>query len=368
MYYICGMENLLGLKLKDLRESKALSFQQLADQIGIARQSIFKFENGLSKPGAETLLKLSDVFAVPFTYFYENADGSPLDFDNIKFRDAPKIFNIGTHLKEVKKLVVDYVSKYLEVEQLLGYNRVFDNPLEGVKIANEKDIEKAAKTLRKKWKMGNAPIDDVVETLESRGILVVEVNRSEDFLGLSGAINKDIPIIVLNERIPTLERKRLTALHELGHIVLEFIDGFSDGKVEYYCDFFAGAVLIVDEAVYMEFGKNRTTISLAELKRIKERYGISIQALIIRAKQTDYIDQKTSDEWWQAYNEWYKGGNNQNDFGKFKCREQATRFKNMIVKGINEKKLSWSKAAELCAMKIDHLKQEFNGLTFNVRS
>jgi Zn-dependent peptidase ImmA (M78 family)/transcriptional regulator with XRE-family HTH domain len=368
MLYVCYMENLLGSKLKDLRESQALSLQQLADQIGIARQSIFKFENGLSKPGAETLLKISELFAVPFTHFYENPDGTMLDFDNIAFRDAPKIFDIGTHLKEVKKLVVDYVSKFLELELALGYSRQFDNPLEGVKIANEKDIEKAAKTLRKKWKIGNAPIDDVVETLESKGILIVEVNRSEDFLGLSGSINKDIPIIVLNQKIQTLERKRLTALHELGHIVLEFAEGFSDGKVEYYCDFFAGAVLIVDEAVHMELGKNRTTISLAELRRIKERYGISIQAIIIRAKQTDYIDQKTSDEWWAEYKEWYKGGDNQNDFGKFKCREQATRFRNMIVKGINEKKLSWSKAAELCAMKIDHLKQEFNGLTFNVRN
>lgn len=362
------MENSLGLKLRELRENHFLSLQQVADYAGISKQSVFKFENGLSKPGAEALVKFSELFAVPFTDLYQTADGSVLDFENIRFRDAPKIFNIGNHLKEVKQLVIDYVGKFLELERIMGYVRQFDNPLEGIEIVTEKDIEKAAKTLRKKWKLGNSPITDVIEMLEGKGIFIVEVDRSEDFLGLCGSINKDIPIIVLNQRIPNVERKRLTALHELGHIVLEFAAGFSDGKIEHYCNFFAGAVLIVDEAVLMEFGKNRTTISLAELRRIKELYGISIKAIIVRAKQTNYIDQATYQVWMQTYDEWYKGGAHQNEFGNYKCREQAGRFKSLVIKGINEKKLSWSKAAELCGKKIDHLKQEFSGLTFNIGS
>ena len=362
------MENLLGLKLKDLRESMNFSYQQLADQVGVAKQSIFKFEKGHSKPSSETLLKLAELFNVPFSFFYENPDGVNFDFENIRFRDAHKIFDVESHLKEVRDLVVNYISKFLELEKIMGYEREFDNPLEDFKITNEKDIEKAAKVLRKKWKIGNSPISDVVETLESKGVFVVEVNRSEDFCGLSGSVNQDIPIIVLNERSLTLERKRFTALHELGHIVLKFDSDFSEDKIEFYCNFFAGAVLIVDEALFAEFGKNRTSISLAELKRIKELYGISIQAIIIRARQTDYIDSKIYNDWWQAYNEWYSGGDSQNDFGHFACNEKATRFSNMIVQGVAEKRLSWSKAAELCGKKIDNLKKELNVLNFNVRN
>ncbi|MDB5016102.1 MAG: helix-turn-helix protein [Mucilaginibacter sp.] len=362
------MENLLGLKLKDLRENMNFSYQQLADQIGVAKQSVFKFEKGLSKPSTETLLKLSELFSVPYSLFYEDQEGANLDFENIRFRDAHKIFNVESHLKEVKDVVINYISKFLELERIMGYVRQFENPLEEVKINNEKDIEKAAKLLRKKWKIGNAPISDVVETLESKGVFVVEVSRTEDFCGLSGSLNKNVPIIVLNERSLTLERKRFTALHELGHIVLQFDEDFSEDKIEFYCNFFAGAVLIVDEALYAEFGRNRTLISLAELKRIKELYGISIQAIIIRARQTDFIDNKTSNDWWQAYNEWFSGGDNQNDFGHFKSNEKATRFNNMIVQGVAERRLSWSKAAELCGKKIDNLKKELNVLNFNVKN
>jgi hypothetical protein len=138
--------------------------------------------------------------------------------------------------------------------------------------------------------------------------------------------------------------------------------------LEHYCDFFAGAVLIVDEVLYNEFGKNRTQISLKELKRIKELYGISIQAIIIRARQTEYIDFNTYKDWWEAYNEWVAGLIGKSEFGHFICNEKATRFNNIVVQGIVEKKLSWSKAAELCGKKIDILKKELDVLNFNVKN
>lgn len=367
MLYICYMENVFALKLKDLREQYKFSYQQLADQIGVAKQSIFKFEKGFVKPSADTLLKLSDFFNVPYSFFYESVSEN-FDFENIRFRDAHKINDVEGHQNEIKSLVIQYVTKFLELESIMGISRVFENPLEEVTIFSEKDIEKAAKILRKKWKIGNSPIADVTETLESKGVFVVEVNRTEDFAGLSGTLNQNIPIIVLNENCLTVERKRLTALHELGHIVLKFGEEFSEGKVEHYCDFFAGAVLIVDEVLYNEFGKNRTQISLKELKRIKELYGISIQAIIIRARQTEYIDFNTYKDWWEAYNEWVAGLIGKSEFGHFICNEKATRFNNIVVQGIVEKKLSWSKAAELCGKKIDILKKELDVLNFNVKN
>jgi len=89
----------------------------------------------------------------------------------------------------------------------------------------------------------------VVETLENKGILVVEINRLEDFRGLSGMVNEEIPIIVLNEYFNSIERKRFTALRELDYIVLEFSDELSDTKSERYCDMFAGAILLVDDVI-----------------------------------------------------------------------------------------------------------------------
>jgi Zn-dependent peptidase ImmA (M78 family)/transcriptional regulator with XRE-family HTH domain len=361
------MENLFAIKLKELRERNKLSLQELADQVGVAKQSIHKFENGVVSPSSETLLKIADALNVSYSFFYENSASYNLSLQNIKFREKHKINNVQLE-NEIKEDVCRYLSKFMELCTIMDENLVFENPLEGLEIVTDKDIEKAAKLIRKKWKMGNAPIADVVETLETKGVFVVEVNRLEDFSGLSGMVNEEIPIIVLNEYFNSIERKRFTALHELGHIVLEFPEDISETKLERYCDMFAGAVLLVDDVLYSEFGKKRTIITLAELKRIKELYGISIQAIIMRASTSDFIDNDTSRVWWQSYNEWNSSDGVVNEFGNYRSCEKAQRFNTTLVRGVAEKRLSISKAAELAGKKIGVMRKELDELNFNVRA
>jgi Zn-dependent peptidase ImmA (M78 family)/transcriptional regulator with XRE-family HTH domain len=359
------MENKFAAKLKELRERHRLSLQELADQVGVAKQSIHKFENGIVSPSSETLLKISDALNVSYSFFYENPVSFNLTLQNIKFREKHKINNEQLE-NEIKEEVCKYLSKFMELSAILNEDLEFENPLAGFEITTDKDIEKAAKLIRKKWKIGNAPITDVVETLENKGVFIVEIKRLEDFTGLSGMVNEEVPIIVLNEYFNSVERKRFTALHELGHIVLDFTDEISDNKLERYCDMFAGAVLLVDDVLHAELGKNRTVITLAELKRIKELYGISIQAIIMRASTTGFIDNKTSTEWWQSYTEW-NTNDSPSDFGTYRSFERVQRFSKMLVRGVAEKRLSMSKAAELIDKKVDVLRRELDELKFSIQ-
>jgi len=361
------MENVFALKLKELRNRYQYSLQDLADQIGVAKQSIHKFESGLVSPSDQTILKLADVFNVPYSFFYDNPEAFSFNFENIKFRDGHKIEEREELQDDIKREVLNYISRFVVLEKLMGITRDFENPLSGLEIMDEKDIEKAAKLLRKKWKIGNDPISDVVETLETKGIFVVEITRPDNFTGLSGMLNEDIPLIVLNDNCLTVERKRFTALHELGHIILEFAEDFTDQKVEFFCNYFAGAILIVDEALYSELGKNRTVISLSELRRIKEGYGISIQAIIVRARTTGFINYQTYKDWSKSYEEWRESETRENDFGHFNCTEKATKFNTLLLQGVTEKRISWSKASELTGKKIDVLKKEMGDLNFTVK-
>ena len=72
-----------------------------------------------------------------------------------------------------------------------------------------------------------------------------------------------------------------TALHELGHLLLD-IDNevFSQKEIEKFCHRFAGAMLLPKETLFNELGEKRSSISINELIFIKESYGISIQAII----------------------------------------------------------------------------------------
>jgi len=360
------MNNTIANKIKELREKSDFSLNELAEMVGLTKQSIHKFENGIVNPSNETLMKLADVFNVSFSYFFENLSQHKIDLKSIKFREKSKIENKAFEI-EVKEDVCTALSKLLELEDVMCESPTFYNPLEDVIISTDRDIEKAAKVLRKKWKIGNGPIKDVIETLENKGLYVVEISRFEDFSGLCGIVNETIPIIVLNSYFKSIERKRFTALHELGHLVLQFSEDLSDNAIEKFCDKFAGAVLLVDETLLEELGKNRTVISLAELRELKELYGISIQAIIMRARQTGLVSYETSNDWWKSYEEWNNDETKVNDFGNYNGIEKTRRFKKLLIRGLNERRISISKAAELSGKKIDVLKKELQSeLIFNL--
>jgi Zn-dependent peptidase ImmA (M78 family)/DNA-binding XRE family transcriptional regulator len=349
------MEYPIAQKLKALREKYGYSLQELADLIGVSRQSIHKFENDIVNPSSETLLKLSEIFAVPYGYFFSSE--VQLTLENIRFRDKHAIPHRDHVEAHIKTEVLKYVIRLKELETLLNMAKPFENPLDGFQVVSSKDIEKAARMIRRKWKLGNDPIIDVTEMLEENGVVVVEVEEDEGFSGLSAMIDESIPIIVLNRNVKVVERKRFTAIHELGHIVLEFADDVSDKQVEELCHHFAGAVLLVDESLMEEIGRNRTSISLIEFRRIKERYGISIQAIIFRAKNAGVINTGTFFAWNNVYEEW-RATAVEGDFGSFKSKERPARLDNLLMQGLKEKKIPWSKAAELSQTKIDILRKQ----------
>lgn len=56
---------MLNENLKHLRKSKGLTQEELALQLGVVRQTISKWEKGLSVPDSEMLIELSEQFNVP---------------------------------------------------------------------------------------------------------------------------------------------------------------------------------------------------------------------------------------------------------------------------------------------------------------
>ncbi len=55
---------MLQENLKNLRKQKGYSQEELADRLGVVRQTISKWEKGQSVPDSEMLMKLADIFEV----------------------------------------------------------------------------------------------------------------------------------------------------------------------------------------------------------------------------------------------------------------------------------------------------------------
>ncbi|WP_312648977.1 helix-turn-helix domain-containing protein [Aminipila sp.] len=56
---------MFGENLKTIRNQKGMSQETLAQQLNVVRQTISKWEKGLSVPDAEMLTRISDLFEIP---------------------------------------------------------------------------------------------------------------------------------------------------------------------------------------------------------------------------------------------------------------------------------------------------------------
>ena len=65
---------ILGERLKALREGMKLSQQKVADMIGCPQTSIYRYENGTYTPSAEALLWYADYFDVSTDYLLGRTD------------------------------------------------------------------------------------------------------------------------------------------------------------------------------------------------------------------------------------------------------------------------------------------------------
>lgn len=66
-------------KLTVLRKKNGLSQEDLADQLGVSRQAISRWELGSTMPDAPNLLKLSDLFGVSIDYLLHDEYQSEKD-------------------------------------------------------------------------------------------------------------------------------------------------------------------------------------------------------------------------------------------------------------------------------------------------
>ena len=59
-------------KLSDLRKKAGLSQEQLADRLGVTRQSVSKWESGTALPELVKLISLSEIFGVSLDYLVKD--------------------------------------------------------------------------------------------------------------------------------------------------------------------------------------------------------------------------------------------------------------------------------------------------------
>ena len=336
------MENIFANRLIAARKMAGMSLQNLADKLGnvVSKQSLNKYEQGKMKPDSNLIIQLANILNVSVDYFFASPDVE-VNLANVDFRRHASKLRKAEETSVIER-TRNILELYLELENIVNLQNVTEYFEYHEEISSDEDAENAAKQLRIQWNLGYDPIPDVVEMLEDKGYLVIEVDASKDFDGMKAETGGKKVIVLRQDYNGDVVRKRFTALHELAHHALVFPIDMSEKEKEKLCHAFASAVLYPEEMARKELNRDRFHFYQKELEMIKERWGISFPAIFNRALKLGVIGEYV----YTNLNIDYRSRKlHLNEPARFLSREKPMRFERLIYFALGKELISVNDAA-----------------------
>lgn len=336
------MKEIFSKRFKSARLMKGFSLQDLADALDnqLSRQALHRYEKGKVIPDNDKINLLSKALNVNPDYFFRS---TKVELGEIEFRKLSKMPQKEASI--IKEITKEKLSRYLELEEILGLPIEFEDYLKDFEtVTTYEQVNRAAELLREKWGLGKGPIFNIVELLEDKNIKVVDLRVNDDFDGLQTRVNNMIPVVAYNaNKINKPDRIRFTLLHEMAHLFLKF-GNITDRQKETLCHQFAGAMLLPEATIKAELGEHRNKLSSLELANIKKQYGISMQAIIMRAKDCGIINENYTKQLFFFFKQMNWRVDEPYDYEGV---EQSNRFEQLLFRALIEDQISMSKAASL---------------------
>lgn len=336
------MKEIFAKRFKSARLMKGFSLQDLADALGnqLTRQALHRYEKGEVMPDSDKINLLSEALDVSPDFFFRTFE---VELGAIEYRKLSKISS--KEALKIEEMTREYLSRYLELEEILGLRVEFKNPLKDFDaITSFEQVNEAADHLREYWNLGSGAIFNVVELLEDKNIKVVKLDVDEDFDGLQTFVNGTIPVVAYNvKKTNKPDRIRFTLLHELAHLLLTFGNVTSKEK-ETLCYQFAGSMLLPEQTIKAELGEYRNKLSINELGNVKKQYGISMQAIVMRARDCGIINELYTKQFFFIIKQmnWKI-----DEPFEYDGVEESNRFEQLLFRALVEDQISMSKAAAL---------------------
>lgn len=281
------------IHLKAARLRLGWSLDQLATKAGcVTKAMLSKYEQGASMPSREVLQKLGAALGV--------SPATLLTDDKIKVEFVAFRKTSGLTAKETQRILgqAEWRLRHRwDLMRILG-----ETPPAGALPRFGADLvslaEAHASALRLEWSLGVGPLPNLTNLLEDHGVQVVVLEADPAFSGISAWVNGTHPVVVVQKRKNDGARQRMDLAHELAHLIGR---PANEPDVEPYARLFAGAFLFPETAVRREFPVRRNRITLAELKAIKAKYGISFEGILYRLRELGVLSP-------EGYRWWYEVG------------------------------------------------------------
>jgi Zn-dependent peptidase ImmA (M78 family)/DNA-binding XRE family transcriptional regulator len=262
------------------RTYRSLTVSDLAKQANLSRQLVSSIENGSVAPFPGALAALVATLRFPTGFFYEETPTPEPDV--LHFRKGARvrersIQRARSHAGLVAR-IVHASTRFVKLPPVC---------IPAVAPLAAESVERAAEMFRGALNMRlDTPIGNVIQTIEASGAFVATCDVGD--VPVDGFCwVASVPLVLLNKESPW-SRRRHSALHEIGHVSLHGRERPDDAEGQAHR--FAGAVLAPRGAFAREFPKPRLRFDWAALMSMKQRWGMSLQALIHRAFDLELID------------------------------------------------------------------------------
>ncbi len=297
-----GSPGFQPIRLQEARRARGLSQVALAQTLGRSSSTVSRWEKGRQSPEPETLRRLGAVLQVPSDFFFKPAPdfgGGPCFFRSMSAATLNARERIGQRLRWLQDIGYDLQS-WLELPAV----DIPDLQIQDYRTLSDEDIEAAAERCRRHWRLGQAPITDMLLVLENAGAVVAFDEFGAASIDGVSAWSKadDRPYVLLSRDKRTAVRSRFDAAHELGHLVLHrHIDPgllrrpVAFKEVERQAHRFAGAFLMPAEGFCAELDG----LNLDALLALKLRWQVSVAAMIYRCRELGILTEAYAARLWQ---------------------------------------------------------------------
>ena len=75
----------IGNRIQHLRKTKGISQEDLANELGVSRQAISKWESAQSLPDIDKIILMSDFFKVSTDYILKGIETNNINLNNLNF-------------------------------------------------------------------------------------------------------------------------------------------------------------------------------------------------------------------------------------------------------------------------------------------
>lgn len=306
------IKSIIAGRLVEARESAKMTQAQVADALGLVRQTYARFEQSQALPDVAQLITLTKLFDKPLDYFYESSTDS--------YRIALRADDPDLLKPELKNRLIEKLKNINDIEQAADKNKVNEYPSSmPIFEATEstlQEVEDKAYSERNRLGIGNATcVGDIVSVLESADIRVIpfslKAEEGDLLSGFSLFSEKYGPAIFVNNHpsIP-VERQIFSICHEYAHII--FHRNEYDGPAKKYktsgrntspeekiANHFAACFLMPRDAIRRQFNNAGGGKAYAEtIMRLKKVFRVSAVSVISRLESTRLITKDNSGKLW----------------------------------------------------------------------